>query len=390
MTSLIRRRRCLRISGPTLHNFWDRGLLGLALHPNFPATPYVYVLYTYDAPIGGVAPTFGSVGETADPCPTPATGCVVSGRLSRLTASGNTMTGTEEVLVSDWFQQFPGHSIGALAFGSDGALYATGGDGANFNFSDYGQIGNPAGDPPSPAGTPLTLPTAEGGALRSQDLLTRADPVGLNGTVIRVDPDTGAALSDNPLFSDSDANTRRIVAYGLRNPFRFAIRPGTREVWVGDVGSSPAEEINRVVDPLDPFIENFGWPCYEGTTPLDGYGSSNLCQQVYATPTSVTEPYYAYSPPGGKAISGLAFYEGDTFPETYAGALFWADYSSNSISVMLADNDGLPDPATATSFASAASPVDLKVHDGDLYYVDFVGGTIRRVRYFSGNQPPQA
>ena len=40
-------------------NFWDRGLLGLALHPNFPATPYVFVLYTYDAPIGGVAPTWG-------------------------------------------------------------------------------------------------------------------------------------------------------------------------------------------------------------------------------------------------------------------------------------------------------------------------------------------
>jgi len=54
-----------------VHNFWDRGLLGLALHPNFPTTPYVYVLYTYDAPIGGIAPTWGTFGATSDGCPNP-------------------------------------------------------------------------------------------------------------------------------------------------------------------------------------------------------------------------------------------------------------------------------------------------------------------------------
>src|ERR687890_1314671 len=73
-----------------VHNFWDRGMLGLALDPDFPAKPYVYVLYTYDAPIGGTAPTWGQPGATSDGCPTPpgATedGCVVSGRLSRLRA----------------------------------------------------------------------------------------------------------------------------------------------------------------------------------------------------------------------------------------------------------------------------------------------------------------
>ena len=46
-----------------VHNFWDRGLLGLALDPNFPADPYVYVLYTHDAAIGGVAPRWGSWAE---------------------------------------------------------------------------------------------------------------------------------------------------------------------------------------------------------------------------------------------------------------------------------------------------------------------------------------
>ncbi len=55
-----------------VHNFWDRGLLGLELDPNFPANPYVYVLYAYDAAIGGVAPRWGTPGVLSDRCPTPA------------------------------------------------------------------------------------------------------------------------------------------------------------------------------------------------------------------------------------------------------------------------------------------------------------------------------
>src|SRR6185436_6099448 len=93
-----------------VHNMWDRGLLGLAVHPNFPATPKVYVLYTYDAPIGGTAPVWGSPGATSDPCPTPpgptSDGCVVSGRLSALTSGpGVVATGPEQVLINDWCQQ---------------------------------------------------------------------------------------------------------------------------------------------------------------------------------------------------------------------------------------------------------------------------------------------
>ena len=105
-----------------VHDFWDRGLLGMALPANFPTNPYVYVLYAYDAPIGGAPPTWG------DGCPTPpgptTDGCLVSGRLSRLQISGNVMTGTEQVLINDWCQQFPSHSIGTLLFGRDGYLYA--------------------------------------------------------------------------------------------------------------------------------------------------------------------------------------------------------------------------------------------------------------------------
>src|SRR5262245_20621994 len=176
-----------------VYNFWDRGLLGMALDPNFPSNPYVYVLYTYDAAIGGTAPRWGSPGATSDGCPTPpgatTDGCVVSGRLSRLQANGNVMTGSEQVLIEDWCQQFPSHSVGDLVFGADGALYISGGDGASFNYVDYGQTGNPCGDPP---GGTLTPPTAEGGALRAQSLRRPAgEPVNLNGSILRVDPATG-------------------------------------------------------------------------------------------------------------------------------------------------------------------------------------------------------
>jgi hypothetical protein len=64
-------------------------------------------------------------------------------------ASGNTMTGSEKVLVEDWCQQYPSHSVATPEFGADGYLYASGGDGASFNFVDYGQDGarlNPCGD----------------------------------------------------------------------------------------------------------------------------------------------------------------------------------------------------------------------------------------------------
>ena len=403
-----------------VHNFWDRGMLGFALDPGFTTgRPYVYVLYTFDAPIGGSPPTFG------DACGDPTgNGCVVSARLSRLTAAGNFMTGTEQVLINDWCQQYPSHSIGSLAFGGDGALYVTGGDGASFNFADWGQDGsplNPCGDPPGGVGGNQTPPTAEGGALRSQDLRTPfvpppppppPDPTSLDGAVLRVNPDTGQGLPDNPLAGSSDANERRIIAYGLRNPFRMTIRPGTSEVWLGDVGWNTWEEINRIANPLGS-VENFGWPCYEGVGHQSGYDSANLniCENLYAQGTgAVVPPYYTYNhsakvvpnescPPNpdgtgaSSSVAGVAFYPGGPFPNSYDGALFFADYSRDCIWVMFPGTNGLPNPSDgfrATFAAPAANPVDIQVGpDGALYYADFDGGTIRRIAY-SANQPPIA
>ena len=208
------------------------------------------------------------------------------------------MTGTEQVLIEDWCQQYPSHSVGDLAFGADGALYVSGGDGASFDFADYGQDGqplNPCGDPPGGVGAALTPPTAQGGALRSLDLTTPStptnpDPVGLDGTILRVDPATGAGLPDNPLASSSDPNARRIVAHGLRNPFRFTMRPGTNEVWLGDVGwgstggdqpASPSRATARSTTSAGPATRATGRQAgYDGA-------NLNLCDDLYAARADV-------------------------------------------------------------------------------------------------------
>ncbi len=397
-------------------DWWDRGLLGLALDPKFPARPYVYVLYAYDHIIGDPAPP----PKWNDACPTPpgpgTDGCVVSGRLSRLTADGNVMVpGSERVLIEGWCTQFQTHSIGDLVFGPDGALYMSGGEGAAAGPIDYGQLGgtysgdkaNPCGDPPSPAGTALQPPSAQGGALRSQSLRRPSgQPTVLSGAILRVDPDTGEALPDNQLASRTDANARRIVAYGMRNPFRFTFRPGTREIWFGDVGANTWEEINRIAAPTAG-VTNFGWPCYEGAGRQPGYDAVNLtsCESLYSA-GGATAPYYAYNhggavvsgdgcpTSGSAATSGLAFYQnqGGAYPSRYNGALFFADYGRNCIWAMLKGTNGLPSLSLRERLVTnASSPVDLEIGPGgDLFYVDLLGGKVHRIVYTSGNQAPTA
>ena len=388
-----------------VHDFWDRGLMSIALSPSFPSDPYVYGLYAHDAAIGGTAPRWG------DGCPTPPgandDGCVISGRLVRLQAAGDVMTGSPQVLIEDWCQQYPSHSVGTLEFGADGMLYVSGGDGASFTFADWGQDGsplNPCGDPPGGVGAVLAPPSAEGGALRSQDLRTTGDPVGLDGTVLRVDPTTGQGAPGNPFAGSSDANARRIIAYGLRNPFRFTLRPSTNEIWVGDVGWSDWEEINVIPSATDSVAENFGWPCYEGPSRQAGYDAADLaiCENLYAQAGAVTSPYFSYHhsarvvpnescPTGSSSVSGLSFqFGGASYPGDYDGALYFADFARNCIWVLPKGADGRPAPGLVRTFVAGASgPVNLRRGpNGDLFYVDYSLGTIRRITY--GNTPPKA
>jgi glucose/arabinose dehydrogenase len=380
-----------------VYNFWDRGLMGLALDPDFPTRPYLYAVYTFDGLIGGTAPRWGTPDTDSDPCPTPpgatTNGCVASGKLVRLTLNPDGTT-TKTDLINDWCQQFPSHSLDDVVFGRDGALYVSAGESGNFNAVDYGQFG----DPVNPCGDPAN----EGGSLRSQDLRTTTDPVGLDGTVIRVSPDTGQALPDNPNASAGDPNARRIVAYGLRNPFRLLQRPGTDELWIADVGQVTWEEIDRITSPTAS-VRNFGWPCYEGAGRNPAFDAVDLplCENLYAQ-GGVDGPYFTYrhgaalsgtdtcATAGGASVSGLSFefYAGGPYPAQYDGALFFADYTRNCIWVMTRGTNGLPDPASVTSFVSpAAAPVDLQLSpQGELWYADFAGGTVRRI-VWTGSTP---
>jgi glucose/arabinose dehydrogenase len=401
----------------------DRGILGLALDPDFPASPYVYVLYTYNHILGeaGAAPKWAGAQPEGDPCPKPpdadVDACPVSGRLVRLTANGDHAVEvggapTEKVLVEDWCQQFSSHSVGDLQFGPEGALFASGGDGASFTSADYGQFGwpqrNECGDPPAGKGGEEKPPTALGGSLRAQNVEN------LDGSVIRIDPETGAGMADNPMSTSLDANARRTIAYGFRNPFRFAIDPETSEVYVDNVGWDTYEEIDRF-STVPGLAYNSGWPCYEGPGINPGFQSLELkaCKDLYEQPGSTAPPffYYQHGVPvtpedpcpdnSGSAITGNAIYAGSAFPAPYDGALFFADSVRGCVYVMFPGDDERPDPATVMPFLTEGGYPGVDIEEGPggslFYTVLFEGGeytphsgSIHRITYSSGNQPPLA
>ncbi len=395
--------------GGDVYDYWDRGLLGFEIDPSFDTTPYLYMLYALDD-----GNTWG------DTCPNPPgdtnDGCVSNGRLSRIqvNASNQPVGGEQVLLENKWCEQYPSHSIGDIAFGQDGRLYMSAGDGASFNWVDYGQGGgdpgsptpkNPCGDPPGGVGGSMTPPTAEGGALRSQDLLTTGDTLTYDGSILRLNKGDGTAAAGNPLLGGNTEDDR-VIAHGLRNPFRITVRPGTNEIWIGDVGWNDYEEINRIVSPTDGTVENFGWPCYEGSLRQAGYDGQNLnlCENIYSgsITTSITNPYYPYAhganPPdpngcsgGGASTTGVAFYEGGDYPASFDGALFFSDYTWQCIWVMYPGGNGLPNTGTIDTFVSGIAAIDLEIGtSGDLFAVDILAGKIYRIEYPGSNNPPLA
>jgi len=405
----------------------DRGLLGLALDPEFETNGRVYALYTWDHILGtpwdpedpeyGIPPEFG--GDPDCPGDNPSNSCLVSGRLVVLEEdSGNPDHAVEEgglpkeeQLLEGWCQQFSSHSVGELQFGPEGALYVSGGDGAAYeSIPDWGQLPisggtgpNPCGDPNKPAGTaPSPISESQGGALRSQNLKL------LNGAILRIDPDTAEPFAGNPLLGNGDKNAERTVAKGFRNPFRFTFDPQTGEIYSGNVGSSEIEEIDRFGAP-PASLYNSGWPCYEGIERQFQFRALglNVCNALYKAEDEGkpknSEPFFNYSHgqsvvpddecpyESGSAVSGLAFYQGTELSSQYEDAFFFADAVRGCIWVMTVGADGKPDPTTTKRFMREGKVYPgVKIAegpDGYLYYASLFSeegsgeGEIHRIAY---------
>ncbi|MBI3244158.1 MAG: PQQ-dependent sugar dehydrogenase [Chloroflexi bacterium] len=369
-----------------VNNYWDRGLLGIAVHPDFPNTPYVYLLFTYDPPglpdNGSGARVSHLLRVSADPNNTnvalPGSEVVLLGANSTLANIGdpsshsgppscdNNGVPIQDCLAAD----SPTHTIGTVAFGVDGSLFVSNGDGSHYSYVDSR-------------------------ALRSQN------PDSLAGKILRINPITGQGYADNPFYNgDPNSNRSKVYSLGLRNPFRMTIHPTSNEPYVGDVGWNTWEEINAGR------AKNFGWPCYEGrdTNSLQqgSYASLAECQALYAQGLNVVQkPAYAYNHSenqGGSSVQAGSFYDGAVYPAEYQGALFLSDYNGDWIRYLTFDpNTG---QATVHNFGTDVSPTGGIVQltagpDKNLYYVAYNGPTpdtseVRRIRYTAGSNTPPA
>ncbi len=375
----------------------DRGLLGIAVDPDYASNRYIYMLYTVDPDSDGI--------DTDDDA---------FGRLTRyqVSAGDSNMVddSTRSILMGvDWshgpLSASSSHTIGSLRWGSDGSLLVSVGDGAQFNNTDAG------GNDPGAFGAGKSDPYEDIGAFRAQYLGC------LPGKILRLDPATGQGLPSNPYWNgDPDAPQSKIWAYGLRNAFRFTVKPGTGStdpsagnpgtLYVGEVGWTTWEEIDIVKMPG----ANFGWPCYEGIGPLFAYQGASPshggCDSIGTAwnPADVTAPTAAWNhydpalstPPGfrGNSATGGAFYTGSFYPAAFHNRYFFGDFGQSWIKILVADStDNLID---VQPFAEEADgPVDFVADpvSGDLFYVAIFSFKVRRIRWLggvSGNTPPVA
>ena len=342
------------ITLPNVNDYNDRGLLDLAFDPNYIANHYVYLLYTYE-------------NNPAD-----YTGSKV-GQLLRVTADPTgefALSGTEQVIlgsiVSGSCMDYPegsdcipsdseSHTVGSIRFASDGALFVSVGDASSFNFAD-----------------PL--------ALRAQNLDSLA------GKILRINAD-GTGIPTNPFFTGNPSDNRsKVWAYGFRNPYRFALQPGTDIPFVGDVGWSDIEEANVAVPG-----GNFGWPCYEGNGVQGGYQSFSICQDLYTSQSDI-KPLYFYEHPPGASIIGGSFYIGSEYPVEYQNAFFVTDYARGEFGNLVVDASNQYVSGSINSFSKQIySVVDITSGpNNDLYLTSIYPDEIIRLRYVTGNRPPTA
>ncbi|HET9326805.1 MAG TPA: PQQ-dependent sugar dehydrogenase [Candidatus Eisenbacteria bacterium] len=390
-----------KLPGPALDlrrvvlNQADRGLLDVAVDPNFNANRHLYFIYVVD-------PDSNMVDTNDD----------AYSRLVRyqLPIGSNIVdTTTRAVLFGrNWAEGPPcgseSHTVGSLRWGADGSLIVSHGDGAQFDGVDEG------GDDPGLFLPGRTNPVENIGAYRAQYVGSLA------GKILRLDPATGLGYPSNPFYDGNPASVRsRVYAYGLRNPFRLCVRPGTGNadpsqgrpgsIYLGDVGWDTWEELSIATTPG----LNFGWPCREGlhTTAYVGapppahsgcssLGTPNNPATVFTPPVSDWHHFTASlsSPSGvtGNAASGSVFYEGTLYPAAYQGRYFFADFGQSWIRAATVDaNDNIISYALFGD--DVDDPVDL-VSDPvskDIHYISISTGQVRRIRYFgSPNGTPVA
>lgn len=247
----------------------ERGLLGMAFHPDYKNNGYLFVNYT------------GGNGQT------------VVARYTR--SAGDSLkadASTEKVLMTI-AQPFNNHNAGDLNFGPDGYLYIAMGDGGS------------GGDPGN----------------RSQNPKERL------GKMLRVDVNTDATHylipDDNPYAGNADT-LGEIWAMGLRNPWRFSFDKKTNDLWIADVGQRKWEEVNYI-----PYGQgakyNFGWRCYEGFEKYD-YSQCND-KTVFYPPIHV----YANNSGGeGCSVTGGYVYRGEEIPYL-EGHYIYGDFCSGKM-----------------------------------------------------------
>ena len=332
----------------------------------------------------------------------PRDGCVVSGRLSRLSSRG-TRRRTEKVLIEDWCQQFPSHSIGTLAFGADGALYVERRRRRQLQLRRLRTDGQPAQPVRGSAGRvggTQTLPTAEGGSLRSQDLRTRRRP-GQRSTARSSAsiPTTGAALPATRSPAAPTPNAR--AHHRLRaSAIRSGSPSGPARTRSGSATSAGAtwEEIDRIAD-----ADRRRRRRTSAGRAIEGGGRAAGLRRRRTSPCARTSTRRHRR--GHRAVLGLPprrpGRHGETLPDRQlvdlgprvlpSGGNYPGDLRRRAVlrRLLAATASGrcpaptaCPNPGSQSTFvAGAASPVDLKIGPGgDLFYADFNGGTIRRIR----------
>lgn len=328
----------------------ERGLLAMAVHPNYATNGYVYLYYTSIARAG--------LGIGA--------GDIV---VERYTRSANPEVGDPAsahiVLVVS--HPADNHNGGDLKFGPDGYLYVTLGDGGGGcdSVAESGQ------DATQLLGKMLRLDVDGADAYPGDALRNYAIPV------------------DNPLVGFTGAD--EIWALGLRNPFRFTFDRSTGDAYIGDVGQDDWEEINYL--PKD-FVSagnpaNFGWPCREGYEDA-GCGNSSAIEAICSNPPTFVEPVRAEPNPNGQpggswqSIMAGYRYRGGHVAADLGGLVVYGDAAHGDVWAAV---PAVPIPWPASELATDKGPYGFAEDQGGELYVLAAGSSSIECVQTSGGTP---